>query len=55
LNVYEVAPQRPVRARAEVGISELLRRPLVRTELAVALAPRLRFLARYKRNTISDL
>jgi hypothetical protein len=67
LTVYEVAPRQPilldtsspidvgVDALAEVGISEHLRRPLVSTELAATLARRLRSLARYERNTISDI
>jgi len=67
LNVYEVAPRRPilldtssaidvrVDALAEVGISQLLCTLLVSSELAAALARRLGFLARYERNTISDI
>jgi hypothetical protein len=42
-------------APTEVGISELLRRLLVSTELAAKLARCLRSLARYERNTISDI
>jgi hypothetical protein len=63
LNGYEVAPQAAHSARhffhdvgvdalAEVGI---LRTHRISTELAATLARRLRCLARYERNTISDI
>jgi signal transduction histidine kinase len=63
--LHEVAPQLPillaaastidvgVDALAEAGISELLRRPLVSTEVAGALARCLRSQAGYDRNTIA--
>ena len=43
-----------VDALAKAGISEVLRRPLVSTELAAALARCLRSQAHYNRNTITD-
>jgi signal transduction histidine kinase len=64
--LHEIAPQQSVLlatastidvsvdALAEAGISELLRRPLVSTELAAALARCLRSPARYRRNAITD-
>jgi DNA-binding NtrC family response regulator len=64
--LHEIAPQQSVLlatastidvsvdALAEAGISELLSRPLVSTELAAALARCLRSPARYRRNAITD-
>jgi signal transduction histidine kinase len=64
--LHEAAPRQPillatssaidvdVDALADAGISELLRRPLVSTELAAALARCLRSPARYRRNAITD-
>jgi signal transduction histidine kinase len=63
--LHRIAPRRPmllatastidvaVDALAEAGISELLRRPLVSTELAAALARCQRAPARYERNAIA--
>jgi FixJ family two-component response regulator len=64
--LHEAAPRKPVLlataseiavsvdALAEAGISELLRRPLVSTDLAAALVRCLRSPPHYERNTIAD-
>jgi CheY-like chemotaxis protein len=64
--LHEVAPHQPILlatsstidvgldALADAGISDVLRRPLASTELAVALARCLRSLAHYSRNAITD-
>src|SRR5215470_14410233 len=64
--LHDAAPRKPVLlataseiavnvdALAEAGISELLRRPLVSTDLAAALVRCLRSPPHYERNTIAD-
>src|SRR5215468_2045196 len=64
--LHEVAPHQPILlatsstidvgldALADAGISDVLRRPLASTELAMALARCLRSLAHYSRNAITD-